>query len=50
MSRNQKDLGKKFPEIVDAIGALDLQDAIVDGEIVAIDEKGRSSFEALGPK
>jgi ATP-dependent DNA ligase len=29
LSRNQKDLGKKFPEIVDAIGALDLQDAIV---------------------
>ena len=47
MSRNQKDLGKNFPEIVEAIGALDLQDAIVDGEIVAIDEKGRSSFQML---
>jgi bifunctional non-homologous end joining protein LigD len=47
VSRNQKDLGKKFPEIVDAIGALELQDAIIDGEIVAIDEKGRSSFQML---
>ena len=47
LSRNQKDLGKKFPEIVDAIGALDVQDAIIDGEIVALDEKGRSSFQML---
>jgi bifunctional non-homologous end joining protein LigD len=47
LSRNQKDLGKKFPEIVDAIGDLDLQDAIIDGEIVALDDQGRSSFQAL---
>src|ERR1700675_1108490 len=26
LSRNQKDLGKKFPEILDAIASLDLQD------------------------
>ena len=30
-----------------AIGALDLQDAVIDGEIVALDEKGRSSFQLL---
>jgi hypothetical protein len=30
LSRNQKDLGKKFPEIVEAIASLDLQDAIID--------------------
>jgi bifunctional non-homologous end joining protein LigD len=47
LSRNQKDLGKKFPEIVEAIAALDLQDAIIDGEIVALDDQGRSSFQAL---
>jgi bifunctional non-homologous end joining protein LigD len=34
-SRNQKDLCKKFPEILDAIARLDVQDAIVDGEIAA---------------
>jgi bifunctional non-homologous end joining protein LigD len=36
LSRNQKNLGKKFPEIVDSIGSLDVQDAIVDGEVVAL--------------
>jgi ATP-dependent DNA ligase len=33
-----------FPEVMDSIAALDIQDAIIDGEIVALDEKGRSSF------
>jgi len=47
LSRNEKDLGKKFPEVKDSIAALDVQDAIIDGEIVALDEKGRSSFQAL---
>jgi bifunctional non-homologous end joining protein LigD len=47
LSRNQKDLGSKFTEIKDSIAALDLQDAIIDGEIVALDEKGRSSFQLL---
>jgi bifunctional non-homologous end joining protein LigD len=41
LSRNQKDLGGKFPEVKDSIAALDIQDAIIDGEIVALDEKGR---------
>ena len=47
LSRNQKDLGGKFPEVKDSIAALDVQDAIIDGEIVALDEKGRSSFQLL---
>ena len=47
LSRNQKDLGSKFPEVRDSIAALDIQDAIIDGEIVALDEKGRSSFQLL---
>jgi bifunctional non-homologous end joining protein LigD len=47
LSRNQKELGSKFPEVEDAIAALDVQDAIVDGEIVAMNGKGRSSFHAL---
>src|SRR6202795_2664972 len=47
LSRYQKDLGKKFPEILDAIASLDIQDAIIDGEIVALDDQGRSSFQAL---
>jgi bifunctional non-homologous end joining protein LigD len=47
LSRNQKDLGKKFTKIRDAIAALDIQDAIIDGEIVALDDKGRPSFQLL---
>jgi bifunctional non-homologous end joining protein LigD len=47
LSRNQKDLGSKFPEVKDSIAALDIPDAIIDGEIVALDEKGRSSFQLL---
>src|ERR1700759_4383676 len=45
LSRNQNDLGGKFPEVKDSIAALNLQDPIIDGEIVALDEKGRSSFQ-----
>src|ERR1700731_3483336 len=47
LSRNQKDLGKKFTNIRDSIAALGVQDAIIDGEIVALDDKGRSSFQLL---
>ncbi|HZC35081.1 MAG TPA: non-homologous end-joining DNA ligase [Chthoniobacterales bacterium] len=47
LSRNQKDLGGKFPEVMESILALDVRDAIIDGEIVALDEKGRSSFQLL---
>jgi bifunctional non-homologous end joining protein LigD len=47
LSRNQKDLGSKFPEVKDSIAALDVQDTVIDGEIVALDEKGRSSFQLL---
>ena len=47
LSRNEKDLGSKFTEVKDSIAALDVQDSIIDGEIVALDEKGRSSFQLL---
>jgi bifunctional non-homologous end joining protein LigD len=47
LSRNQKDLGSKFPEVMGSIAALDIQDAIIDGEIVALDEEGRLSFQLL---
>jgi bifunctional non-homologous end joining protein LigD len=41
LSRNQKDLGKKFQAITDSIAVLNVQDAILDGEIVALDNQGR---------
>ena len=47
LSRNDKDWGRKFPEVKDAVAALAVQDAVIDGEIVALDDKGRSSFQLL---
>jgi bifunctional non-homologous end joining protein LigD len=40
-------LGSNFPEVMSSVAALDVQDAVIDGEIVALDEKGRSSFQLL---
>ena len=45
LSRNEKDLGGKFQEVKAAVAALNVQDAVIDGEIVALDDKGRSSFQ-----
>jgi bifunctional non-homologous end joining protein LigD len=45
-SRNQKDFTKRFPPIVEAVAALK-GPAILDGEIVALDEHGHSRFEWL---
>jgi ATP-dependent DNA ligase len=33
-----------YPQLLDALKLLPAQRAVVDGEIVALDEKGRSSF------
>src|SRR5205823_5867411 len=46
-SRNEKKLDARFPEIVDAIKKLPAQECVTDGEIVALDEEGRSSFQLL---
>lgn len=47
LSRNNKDFAQKFPEVVKAVDALELDDAVIDGEIVALDPQGRSSFQLL---
>ena len=44
-SRNEKLL--KFPEIAKALADLPCQSAVLDGEIVALDEEGRPSFQLL---
>jgi bifunctional non-homologous end joining protein LigD len=47
LSRNEKDLGGEFPELVDGLAQLSVKEAIIDGEIVALDPKGRTSFQLL---
>ena len=46
-SRNHKPLDGDYPEIVAALKKLKCRDAILDGEIVALDEAGRSRFQLL---
>jgi len=47
LSRNGKDLAGKFPEVVKSLQRLSTSNTIIDGEIVALDSKGRSSFQLL---
>jgi bifunctional non-homologous end joining protein LigD len=46
-SRNQKPLNERFPEVVKAVGKLPLKSFVIDGEVCALDEHGRSSFQLL---
>ncbi|MFP2909966.1 non-homologous end-joining DNA ligase, partial [Pyxidicoccus sp. 3LFB2] len=46
-SRRGNDLSARFPALAEALRALDVDDAVVDGEIVALDPKGRSRFQLL---
>jgi bifunctional non-homologous end joining protein LigD len=47
MSRNENELRSRFSEIADAVKKLPIQECVIDGEVVALDEKGRSSFQLL---
>jgi bifunctional non-homologous end joining protein LigD len=46
-SRNGNDLASSFPEVSRAVGALPLSQFLLDGEVVALDESGRPSFQRL---
>src|SRR5579884_1129762 len=47
VSRNGLDLLKKFPELAELANAWNTLPIVVDGEIVSIDARGRSSFQRL---
>src|SRR5688572_16174633 len=47
LSRNEKDLTTAYPPVAVAARRLNADAAVVDGEIVAVDEQGRPSFQAL---
>src|SRR5207249_5731698 len=46
-SRNQNDLNARFPEIVEAVKNVPACECVIDGEVVALDDEGRSSFQLL---
>jgi bifunctional non-homologous end joining protein LigD len=46
-TRTGLDWTDKFPEIAEAARGIDCESALLDGEIVALDDKGSTSFSAL---
>ena len=47
LSRNGLSLEKKFQKVVTELRRLDLHSAILDGEVVAVDQNGIPRFELL---
>jgi bifunctional non-homologous end joining protein LigD len=47
LSRNKKSFNERFPAIVEAVAKLKVKDAILDGEIVALDDQNRPTFQLL---
>ncbi|MBY8883320.1 non-homologous end-joining DNA ligase [Streptomyces sp. PTM05] len=46
-SRSGKPMSATYPEVREALDAQDRADFVVDGEVVALDRQGRTSFELL---
>jgi bifunctional non-homologous end joining protein LigD len=46
-TRNLNDWTDRFPTIVDAVGRLPVEQALIDGEAIVFDERGLPSFSAL---
>jgi bifunctional non-homologous end joining protein LigD len=47
LTRNGNDCGSAFPEVLRAVAALPFQRLLLDGEVVALDEEGKPSFQRL---
>ncbi len=50
VSRNQIEMTPQYPELKDLAGDIDAKEAILDGEIVALDEHGMPKFQLLQPR
>jgi bifunctional non-homologous end joining protein LigD len=47
VSRNQNELTARYPELKDLPSFVKAKNAILDGEVVALDEQGRASFNLM---
>src|SRR5262249_20242806 len=47
LSRNNKDVSARYPELSSLTEAIPATSAIVDGEIVVLDKQGHSTFQLL---
>jgi bifunctional non-homologous end joining protein LigD len=47
LSRNLKDATRLYPTVAREVARLDVESVLLDGEVVAIDDQGRPSFQAL---
>ena len=47
VSRNQNDLTHRYPELQDLPKVLRAKNAVLDGEVVVVDEQGRPSFSLM---
>src|SRR3989449_337655 len=50
VSRNQIDMTPQYPELADVAKQIDAKEAILDGEIVALDKNGMPRFQLLQPR
>jgi bifunctional non-homologous end joining protein LigD len=50
VSRNQIEMTPQYPELVDIAKQIDAKEAILDGEIVALDKDGMPRFQLLQPR
>jgi bifunctional non-homologous end joining protein LigD len=47
ISRNKNELAARFADVAADVARLPVDDCVIDGEVVALDEKGGSSFQLL---
>src|SRR5205823_4549788 len=47
LSRNLKDATSQYGSVARSVAHVNAKSALLDGEVVAIDEEGRPSFQAL---
>ena len=47
LSRRGNDFTKRFAKVAEAVSTIKADSVLIDGEVVAVDEKGRPSFQVL---